>query len=166
MLILKHVFFVLFITYCIKCFQFCVLNSFLLYELMLYFFVILDPLNLTVFLRHYFIQKSKLNWKWVFLFFIMTINIEQWCIAVGTYRKSVIFIKRTRSYSFSCESYLYLLLSLVCVIPLYLYCLIRSNLDLLSFLIRSKINNLTEFCLSLQFLWIFTLPLGYYNMVI
>ena len=124
---LNMFFFVLFVTYCIKCFQFCVLNSFLLYELMFYFFVILDPLNLTVFLRHYFIQKSKLNWKWVLLFF-MTINIEQWCIAVGTYGKSVIFIKRTRSYSFSCKSYLYLLLSLVCVIPLYLYCLISSNL--------------------------------------
>ena len=135
MLILKLVFFfVLFITYCIKCFQFCVLNSFLLYELMFYFFVILDPLNLTVFLRHYFIQKSKLNWKWVLLFF-MTINIEQWCIAVGTYGKSVIFIKRARSYSFSCESYLYLLLSLACVIPLYLYyTLLGQTLNLLSFL--------------------------------
>ena len=58
-LILKHVIFVLFITCCIKCFQFCVFNSFLLYELM-FFFVILDVLNLTVFVRYYWIQKSKL----------------------------------------------------------------------------------------------------------
>ena len=49
-----------------------------------------------------------------------------WCIAVGTYEKSVIFIKRAQSYSFSGESYLYLLLSLACVTPLYL---IRSNLE-------------------------------------
>ena len=85
----------------------------------------------------------------------MTVNIEQWRIAVGTYGKSVIFIKRPRSYLFSCESYLCLLLSLACVIPLYLYyALLGQTLNLLSFLIRSKINNLTEFCLSLQFLWI------------
>ena len=85
----------------------------------------------------------------------MTVNIEQWRIAVGTYGKSVIFIKRARSYLFSCESYLCLLLSLACVIPLYLYyALLGQTLNLLSFLIRSKINNLTEFCLSLQFLWI------------
>ena len=40
---------------------------------------------------------------------------------------------------------------------LYLYtciALLGQTLDLLSFLVRSKINNLTEFCLSLQFLWI------------
>ena len=50
---------------------------------------------------------------------------------------------------------MYLLLSLACVIPLYLYyALLGQTLNLLSFLIRSKINNLTEFCLSLQFLWI------------
>ena len=85
----------------------------------------------------------------------MTINIEQWCIAVVIYGKSVIFIKRAQSYSFSCQSYLYLLLSLACVIPLYLYCaLLGQTFNLLSFLIRSKINNLIEFCLSLQFLWI------------
>ena len=85
----------------------------------------------------------------------MTVNIEQWRIAVGTYGKSVIFIKRARSYLFSCESYLCLLLSLACVIPLYLYyALLGQTLNLLSFLIRSKINNLTKFCLSLQFLWI------------
>ena len=89
------------------------------------------------------------------LFFIKTINIEQWRIALGTYGKSVIFIKRARPYSFPCESYLYLLLSLAYVIPLYLYyALLGQTLNLLSFLIRSKINNLTEFCLSLQFLWI------------
>ena len=51
----------------------------------------------------------------------MTIDIEQWRIALGTYGKSVIFIKRAGSYSFSSETYFYLLLSLVCVIPLYLY---------------------------------------------
>ena len=87
----------------------------------------------------------------------MTVNIEQWRIAVGTYGKSVIFIKRARSYSysFSCESYLCLLLSLACVIPLYLYyALLGLTLNLLLFLIRSKINNLTECCLSLHFLWI------------
>ena len=85
----------------------------------------------------------------------MTVNIEQWRIAVGTYGKSVIFIKRARSYLFSCESYLCLLLSLACVIPLYLYyALLGQTFNPISFLIRSKINNLTEFCLSLQFLWI------------
>ena len=85
----------------------------------------------------------------------MTINIEQWRIVVGTYGKSVIFIKRARSYSFSCESYLYSLLSLACVILLYLYyALLGQILNLLSFLIRSKINNPTEFCSSLQFLWV------------
>ena len=74
----------------------------------------------------------------------MTINIEKWRIAVGTYGKSLIFIKRTRSYSFSCESYLYLLLSLACVVPLYLYyALLGQTLNLLSFLIRSMINNNT-----------------------
>ena len=96
------------------------------------------------------------------LFFINTINIAQWRIALGTYGKSKIFIKRARSYSFPCESYLYLLLSLACVIPLYLYyALLGQTLNLLSFLIRPKINNLTKFCLSLQFLWIlyFTLRL-------
>ena len=65
------------------------------------------------------------------------------------------FIKRARSHSFSCESYLYLLLSLACVIPLYLYyALLGQTLNLLSFLIRFKINNLTEGCLLLHFLWI------------
>ena len=97
------------------------------------------------------------------LCFIKTINIEQWRIAVGTYGKSVIFIKRARSYSFSCESYLYLLLSLVCVISLYLYyTLLGQTLNLLSFLIRCKINNLIKCCLTLyHFLWIlyFTLRL-------
>ena len=69
--------------------------------------------------------------------------------------ESQYFHKRAWSYSFSCESYLYLLLSLACVIPLYLYyALLGQTLNLLSFLIRSKINNLTKFCLSLQFLWI------------
>ena len=65
------------------------------------------------------------------------------------------FIKRERSYSFSCESYLYLLLSLACVILLYLhYALLGQTSNLLSFLIRSKINNLTGFCSSLQFPWV------------
>ena len=65
------------------------------------------------------------------------------------------FIKRARSHSFSCESYLYLLLSLACVIPLYLhYALLGQTLNLLSFLIRFKISNLTEGCLLLHFLWI------------
>ena len=85
----------------------------------------------------------------------MTINIEQWRIAVGTYGKSMIFIERARSYSFSCESYLYLLLSLSCVIPLYLYyALLGQTLNLLSFLIRFKIKNLTECCLSYHSLWV------------
>ena len=85
----------------------------------------------------------------------MTINIVQWRIAVGTYGKSVILIKRTQSYSLSCEPYLHLLLSLACVIPLYLYyALLGQTFKLLSFLIRFKINNLTECCFSLHFLWI------------
>ena len=83
----------------------------------------------------------------------MTINIEQQRIAVGTYRKSVILIKRARSYSLSCEFYLHLLLSLACIIPLHLYyASLGQTLNLLSFLIRSKIYNLTECCLSLHFL--------------
>ena len=85
----------------------------------------------------------------------MTIITEQWHIAVGTYRKSEILIKRAQSYSFSCESYLHLLLSLTCVIPLYLhYALLGQTLSLISFLRRSKVNNLTECCFSLHFLWI------------
>ena len=69
----------------------------------------------------------------------MTIDIEQWRITVGTYGKSVIFIKRARSYSFYFESYLYLILSLACVIPEYLhYPLLGQTLNLLSFLIREK----------------------------
>ena len=85
----------------------------------------------------------------------MTINIEQWHTAVRTYEKSVILIKRTRSYSLSCESYLHLLLSLACVIPLSLYyALLGQTFKLPSFLISSTINNLTEYCLSLHFLWI------------
>ena len=62
-------FFVLFITYCIKCFQFCVFNSFLLHELMFSFFVILDALSLTVFVRYYCIQKSKLKLEMGFAMF-------------------------------------------------------------------------------------------------
>ena len=85
----------------------------------------------------------------------MTINIEQWRIAVGTYGKSVILIKRARPYSFSCEAYLHLLLILACVIHLYLYyVLLGQALNLLSFLIRHKVNNLTGCCHSLHFLWI------------
>ena len=85
----------------------------------------------------------------------MTINKEQWRIAGGTYGKSVILIKGTQSYSFSCASYFHLLLSLVSVTPLYLYyALLGQTLNLLSFMIRFKINNLTECSLSLHFLWI------------
>ena len=85
----------------------------------------------------------------------MTITTEQWQIAVGTHGKSVILIKRPQSYSFSCESYLHLLLSLACIIPLFLYyALLGFTFNLLSFLITSKINNITECCLSLHFLWI------------
>ena len=48
-----------------------------------------------------------------------------------------------------------LLLYLACVIPLYLYySLLSQTLKLLSFLISSKINNLTECCISLRFLWL------------
>ena len=72
----------------------------------------------------------------------------------------MILIKRTRSYSLSCESYLHLLLSLACVIPLYLYyALLGQTFKLLSFLISSKINNLTECCLLLHFLWILYIAL-------
>ena len=124
------------------------------------FFVILGTLNFTVFVKYYCIQKVNLNWIWVFLCFRMTINIGQWCIAVGTYGKSVILIKRAQSYSFSCESYLHLLLSLACVILSYLYyTLLGQTWNLLSFLIRSKVNNLTECCLSLHFLRILYLAL-------
>ena len=59
---LNMLFFVVIITCCIKCFQFCVFKCFLLYELMFFFFfVILHALNLTVFLKYYCIEKSKLN---------------------------------------------------------------------------------------------------------
>ena len=87
----------------------------------------------------------------------MTINIEQRRIAVGTYAygNPVILIKRAQPYSFSCESYLHLLLSLACVIPLHLYyALLGQTLNVFSFLIRCKVNNLTECCLLLHFLWI------------
>ena len=85
----------------------------------------------------------------------MTINIEQWRIAVETHGKSVIPIKRAWSYSFPCESYLDLLLSLVYIVSLYMYyALLGQTFNLFSFLIRSKVNNLTECCLSLHFLWI------------
>ena len=50
---------------------------------------------------------------------------------------------------------MYLYLNLDCVIPLYLYYgLLGQTLNLHSFLIRSTINNLTECCLWLHFLWI------------
>ena len=89
------------------------------------------------------------------LWCIMTIDIKLWRIAVGSYGKSVILIKGTWSYSFSCESYLFLLLSLVCIVLLYLYyALLGHTFDQFSFLIRSKINNLTDCSLSLHFLWI------------
>ena len=85
----------------------------------------------------------------------MTVNIEHWRIAVRTYGKSVIFIKSAQLYSYYCESHLYSLLSLACVIPLYLYyALLGQTLNLLSFLTKSNINNLTKFCLSLQLAWI------------
>ena len=80
----------------------------------------------------------------------MAINIEHGHNAVRTHGKSVILIKRTQSYSFYCEFYLHLLFSLACIIPLYMY----YAINLFSFLIRSKINNLTDCCLSLHFLWI------------
>ena len=85
----------------------------------------------------------------------MTIDIEQWHIAVGTYGKSVILMKRAQSYSSSCEFYLHLLLSLISIIPLYLYyALLGHTFNLFSFLIRSKINDLTDCCLSMYFLLI------------
>ena len=88
------------------------------------------------------------------LCFRMSINIEKWRGAVETWKVSDSH-KRAQSYSFSCESYLHLLFSLACVIPLYLYyALLGQTLSLLSFLIRSKVNNLTECCLSLHSLWI------------
>ena len=66
----------------------------------------------------------------------------------------MILIKKTQSYSFSYESYLHLLLSIACLTPLYLYhALLGQTLNILSFLIRAKIKNLTECCLSWHFLW-------------
>ena len=153
MLILKHVIFCI-TTCCIKCFQFCVLNSFLIYELMFCSFVILDASNLTVFLRYYCIQKSRLKLEMGFAIYHNDSKQNSGPLQYE-HGKSVTLIKRAQSCSFSCESCLYLLLSLACVIPLYLcYALLGQTLNLLSFLIRSKINNLTKFCLSLQFLWI------------
>ena len=85
----------------------------------------------------------------------MTIDIEQCRMAVGTYGKSVIPIKRARSYPFPCESYLHSILSLDCVILLYLhYALLGHTFNLFPFFVRSKINNLTGCCLSLHFLLI------------
>ena len=92
----------------------------------------------------------------------MTINIEKWHIAVGTDGKSVIIIKGAQSYSFSYEYYLYLPFSLACLILSCLYYgLLGHTLNLFPFLIKSKINNLTECFLSMHFLWIlyFTLRL-------
>ena len=85
----------------------------------------------------------------------MKIDLELWRIAVGTHGKSMILIKRARAYTFSCESYFHLLLSLACIIPLNLYyALLDHTFNLFSFLIRSNINNLTDYCLSVPFLWI------------
>ena len=81
----------------------------------------------------------------------MTINTEQWPIALETYGISMILIKRVRLYSLSCEFYL----NLACIIHLYLYyTLLFYKVNLFSFSITSKINNLTKCCLSLHFLWI------------
>ena len=66
---LNILFFVSFVTCCIKCFEF-----FLFYELM-FFFVILGALNLTVFVKYYCIQKSKLKLGMGFAMF--HINIQQ-----------------------------------------------------------------------------------------
>ena len=90
--------------------------------------------------------------KWVSLCFKMTINVVHCSRNIW---KVSDFHKRARSYSFSFESYLYLLLSLTCVVLLYLYySLLGQTLNFLSFLIISKINNITECCLSLHSLWI------------
>ena len=94
--------------------------------------------------------------------FVLTDDIKQGQNAVGTHGKS----KRVQSYSLYCEYYLHLILSLACIILLYLYYVLynKSNLYPFSFLIRSKINNLiVDFhCISYGF---FTLQLGYYNMM-
>ena len=48
----------------------------------------------------------------------MTINTGQWCIEAGTYAWKVRdFHKEGTILLFPCESYMYLLLSLSCVIP-------------------------------------------------
>ena len=66
----------------------------------------------------------------------------------------MILINGSQAYSFSCEPYLYLLLSLACIISLYLCYALLGHIFNHSFLIRTKINNLTDSCLSLHFLWI------------
>ena len=73
----------------------------------------------------------------------MTINIEQCRIVVKTYGKSAILMKRTQSYPFSYESYLHLLLSLPCIMPLHLYyVLLDQTFNLFSFL-TSRIKQWT-----------------------
>ena len=69
MLILKHVIFCIIYNMLYKMSSILCFNSFLLYELMFCFFVILDALNLTVFLSYYCIQKSKLKLEMGFAIF-------------------------------------------------------------------------------------------------
>ena len=74
---------------------------------------------------------------------MITINIEQCRIVVKTYGKSAILMKRTQSYPFSYESYLHLLLSLPCIMPLHLYyVLLDQTFNLFSFL-TSRIKQWT-----------------------
>ena len=77
MLILKHVIFciiynMLYKMFPILCFFFILI---LFFELMFCFFVILGTLNVTVFVKYYCIQKSKLTLEMGFAMFQMTVNI-------------------------------------------------------------------------------------------
>ena len=117
----------------------------------MFFFVILGALNLTVFVKYYCIQKSKLKLGMGFAMF--HINLQQWRTAVGTYRKSVILIKKGPViFIFLRILFAFTYQSSLCYTFLFVFCFIRSNLE--PPFILDKINSLTGCCLSLHFLWI------------
>ena len=91
-----------------------------------FFFVSLGALNLTVFVKFYCIQIRKLKLEKGFVV-VHNDYLEQWYIALGTYGKSVILLKRALSSSFSCEPYFHLLLSLTSIILLYLVVYLFSS---------------------------------------
>ena len=87
-------------------------------------------------------------------FTIMTINIEQWRMVVGTYGQSVIHKKGTIIFIFLWILFVFTSQFSLCYTFISVLYLIRSNLEPPFILVRSKINNLTECCLLLHFLWI------------